>query len=60
MQSSGSRSRTEVEQGFASIGGEGEMADLDDGPDQAPLPVEQAQETTARPLAETSYNLILP
>jgi len=25
---------------------EGEMADLDDGPDQAPLPVDQVQETT--------------
>jgi hypothetical protein len=35
------------------------MADLDDGPDQAPLPVEQVQETTARLLAGSSYNLIL-
>ena len=35
------------------------MADLDDGPDQAPLPVEQVQETTARLLAGTSYDLIL-
>ena len=41
------------------LGAEGEMADLDDGPDQAPLPVEQVQETTARLLAGTSYNLIL-
>src|ERR1039458_9308060 len=38
---------------------EGEMADLDDGPDQAPLPVEQVQETASRLLAATSYNLIL-
>ena len=35
------------------------MADLDDGPDQAPLPLEQVQETTARLLAGTSYDLIL-
>jgi LmbE family N-acetylglucosaminyl deacetylase len=41
------------------LGAEGEMADLDDGPDQAPLPVKQVQETTARLLAGTSYNLIL-
>ena len=38
---------------------EGEMADLDDGPDQAPLPMEQVRETTARLLAGNSYNLIL-
>jgi LmbE family N-acetylglucosaminyl deacetylase len=41
------------------LGAEGEMADLDDGPDQAPLPVEQVQETTARLLAGTGYSLIL-
>ena len=41
------------------LGAEGEMADLDDGPDQAPLPVEQVQETASHLLAETSYNLIL-
>jgi hypothetical protein len=35
------------------------MADLDDGPDQAPLPIEQVRETTARLLAGTSYHLIL-
>jgi hypothetical protein len=35
------------------------MADLDDGPDQAPLPPEQVEETTARLLAGRSYNLIL-
>src|SRR5512140_2408908 len=41
------------------LGAEGEMADLDDGPDQAPLPPEQVEETTARLLAGRSYNLIL-
>jgi hypothetical protein len=41
------------------FGAEGEMADLDDGPDQAPLPVEQVEETTARLLAGNSYDLIL-
>ena len=41
------------------LGAEGEMADLDDGSDQAPLPFEQIQETTARLLAGTSYTLIL-
>ena len=35
------------------------MADLDDGPDQTPLPADQVQKTTARLLAETSYDLIL-
>jgi LmbE family N-acetylglucosaminyl deacetylase len=35
------------------------MADLDDEPDQVPLPIEQVQETIARLLAETSYSLIL-
>jgi len=41
------------------LGAEGEMADLDDGPDQAPLPVRQVRETTARLLGDASYNLIL-
>jgi LmbE family N-acetylglucosaminyl deacetylase len=41
------------------LGAEGEMADLDDGPDQAPLPVERVQETIAQLLAGNSYNLIL-
>jgi LmbE family N-acetylglucosaminyl deacetylase len=41
------------------LGAEGEMADLDDGPDQEPLPVEQVRETAARLLAGTSYHLIL-
>ncbi len=35
------------------------MAGLDDGPDQAPLPVEQVQETIARLLGGASYTLIL-
>ncbi len=35
------------------------MADLDDGPDQAPLPIEQVRETAARLLAGASYDLIL-
>src|ERR1017187_11037633 len=34
-------------QALQQLGAKGEMADLDDGPDQAPLPVEQVQETTA-------------
>jgi LmbE family N-acetylglucosaminyl deacetylase len=38
---------------------EGEMADLDDEPDQAPLPIEQVQETIVRLLADGSYSLIL-
>jgi LmbE family N-acetylglucosaminyl deacetylase len=41
------------------LGAEGAMADLDDGLDQAPLPVQQVQETTATLLAGTSYNLVL-
>ena len=35
------------------------MADLDDGPDQAPLPEAQVRETAARLLGGTGYNLIL-
>ena len=35
------------------------MADLDDGPDQAPLPAGQVQQTIARLLAGTAYNLLL-
>jgi LmbE family N-acetylglucosaminyl deacetylase len=42
-----------------SFGAQGEMADLDDGPDQAPLAVKQVEETTARLLAGNSYDLIL-
>jgi LmbE family N-acetylglucosaminyl deacetylase len=41
------------------FGAEGEMADLDDGPDQAPLPVELVEETTNRLLAGNSYDLVL-
>jgi LmbE family N-acetylglucosaminyl deacetylase len=41
------------------LGANGEMADLDDGPDQAPLPVEQVQGTIVQLLAGNSYNLIL-
>jgi len=41
------------------LGAEGEMADLDDEPDQAPLPIEQVQETIAQLLAGTNYSLIL-
>ena len=41
------------------LGAEGEMADLDDEPNQVPLAIEQVQETIARLLAETSYSLIL-
>lgn len=41
------------------FGAEGEMADLDDGPDQSPLPVEQVREAIARLLAGKSYSLIL-
>jgi hypothetical protein len=35
------------------------MADIDDGPDQVPLLLDQVQETTARLLAGSSYSLIL-
>ena len=41
------------------LGAVGEMANLDDEPDQAPLPIEQVQETIARLLAGNSYSLIL-
>lgn len=41
------------------LGAEGEMADLDDGPEQAPLPEAQVRETAARLLGGTGYNLIL-
>jgi LmbE family N-acetylglucosaminyl deacetylase len=41
------------------LGAEGEMADLDDQPAQAPLPVEQLQSTILRLLAQNSYNLML-
>jgi len=38
---------------------DGEMANLDDGPDQLPLPLAPVQETTARLLAGVEYSLIL-
>ena len=41
------------------LGAEGEMADLDDGPDQAPLPVDKIQQITVELLAGASYSLIL-
>ena len=41
------------------LGADGGMANLDDGPDQAPLPLAQVQETTARLLAGVKYSLIL-
>jgi LmbE family N-acetylglucosaminyl deacetylase len=41
------------------FGAEGEMADLDDGPQQTPLPVEQVAEAAGRLLAGNSYDLIL-
>src|ERR1035441_4429321 len=48
-----------VRRGFHRFGADGEMAELDDAPDQAPLPVEQVHETTTRLLPGTSYDLIL-
>src|SRR5450755_3263700 len=41
------------------LGAEGEMADLDDEQAQAPLTAGQVQETVARLLAGTTYNLVL-
>ena len=41
------------------LGAEGEMADLDDGPDQTPLPSGQVRKAAARLLAGNSYDLIL-
>jgi LmbE family N-acetylglucosaminyl deacetylase len=41
------------------LGAVGEMADLDDEPDQAPLPIELIQATIIRLLAGSSYSLIL-
>jgi LmbE family N-acetylglucosaminyl deacetylase len=40
-------------------GAAGEMSDLDDGPDQAPLPAGQVQDTVAKLLAGSRYNLVL-
>ena len=41
------------------FGAEGEMADLDDGPDQAPLPAGQVEQTVSRLLAGNTYDLVL-
>lgn len=41
------------------LGAVGEMADLDDDPDQAPLPIELVQETIAGLLTGNSHSLIL-
>jgi LmbE family N-acetylglucosaminyl deacetylase len=41
------------------LGAEGEMADLDDEPDQVGLPIEQVRETIVQLLSGESYNLIL-
>src|ERR1022692_413842 len=41
------------------LGADGEMADLDDGPEQTPLPAGELQATIARLLAGHSYDLIL-
>lgn len=41
------------------FGAHGEMADLDDGPDQRPLPAEKVQEEIARLLSSSHYDLIL-
>ena len=41
------------------LGAEGEMADLDDGPDQTPLPTGMAQATITNLLGGNSYDLLL-
>jgi LmbE family N-acetylglucosaminyl deacetylase len=41
------------------LAAEGDMADLDDGPDQAPLPADQLRRTAAGLLTGSSYRLIL-
>jgi hypothetical protein len=41
------------------LGAVGDMADLDDGPDQVPIPMEQVQDTILRLLAGNSYSLTL-
>jgi LmbE family N-acetylglucosaminyl deacetylase len=41
------------------FGAEGEMADLDDGPEQTPLAAERVQETNARLLTGACYDLVL-
>jgi LmbE family N-acetylglucosaminyl deacetylase len=44
---------------LARYGADGEMADLDDGPNQAALPPGQVEDTVARLVAGTGYDLIL-
>jgi len=41
------------------LGAEGEMAELDDGPDQTPLPIDLLQTTILRLLGGHSYDLLL-
>jgi LmbE family N-acetylglucosaminyl deacetylase len=41
------------------LGADGAMADLDDGPDQTPLPPGQVRDTAAQLLAGNTYDLIL-
>jgi len=41
------------------LGAEGEMADLDDGPDQSPLPIELVKATAVGLLVGQNYELIL-
>ncbi len=41
------------------LGAAGEMADMDDEPEQVPLPIEQIRETIVHLLAGNSYSLIL-
>lgn len=41
------------------FGADGEMADLDDSPDQTPLPADRLQQTACQLLGGTSYDLIL-
>jgi len=41
------------------FGAEGEMADLDDGPDQQPLPAAEVEETILRLLPQAEFDLVL-
>jgi LmbE family N-acetylglucosaminyl deacetylase len=41
------------------FGAKGEMADLDDGPDQQPLPAEEVEETIVRLLPGSEFDLVL-
>lgn len=44
---------------LAQLGAEGELADLDDGPEQRPLPEAELQDTIAALLGDRSYDLLL-